>query len=351
MAGAKFSSRKGKLVNSRTDNLIFIIAEGADAHYGDMDRAKLMCRLALKSQANAIKFQHHLPDQEMLREIPTSSNMKEPLYDFLVKNALSIEQHVELSNYCKEIGIEYLCTPFSWAAAKELEDAIGPRMYKIGSGELTDLPTLEKIASFGKPMIVSTGMSEIWEIERTYNLLIDKVPQLILMNCTSAYPPTLGDVRLGVISKLQSLFPRALIGHSDHTNSIYTSIGAMSLGAKYIEKHVTVDEDLEGPDQLVSISFSELEKLVDASKIISNSLSAEKTLLESEKPIQAWARRSLVYLKNLNEGEKIKEGDIWGKRPGTGIPSANLNEYLGKTLSRGVSKDTLVSKEDFPKTE
>jgi N-acetylneuraminate synthase len=265
----------------------------------------------------------------------------------LVKNALSIEQHVSLSKYCLEIGIEYLCTPFSWQAAKDLEKYISPRMYKIGSGELTDTPTLLRIAEFGKPMIVSTGMSEIWEIEETYNALIDLVPTLVLMNCTSAYPPRLGDVRLGVISTLQERFPRAIIGHSDHTNSIYTSLGAVALGAKYIEKHVTVDSSLSGPDQDVSITFDELTELIEGVIIIAASLNKKKELLESEIEIQSWARRSLVYLRDMKAGYFLQADDIWGKRPGTGIPSKNYSQFVGKKLTRDVAENTLLTNQDF----
>ena len=126
----------------------YVIAEAADAHYGNLYRAKEMVVQAKKAGANAIKFQHHIPDAEMLRDIPRSRNMKEPLYDFLVKNALKIEQHMELSTFCKENNIDYLCTPFSLAAAIELEKNIDIPAYKIGSGEMLDHPTIKEIMKF-----------------------------------------------------------------------------------------------------------------------------------------------------------------------------------------------------------
>ena len=325
----------------------YLIAEAADAHYGDMERAKLMCRLAKKSGASAIKFQHHIPDEEMLPNIPMSRNMKEPLYDFLVKNSLTISQHVELSKYCSTLEIEYLCTPFSWKAAQELESFVSPKMYKIGSGELTDLPTLLLISDFKKPMIISTGMSEIDEIKETYDKLIDRVPFLVLMNCTSAYPPKLGDINLGFISEMKDLFPRAIIGHSDHTDNIFTSLGAIALDAKFVEKHVTVDRLLTGPDQTVSITFEEFEQLVIGAKILSESLGKTKKILDSEREIIQWARRSLVFLVDKKIGDLIVPGDIWGKRPGTGIPSKNIGEFYGRRLKKNVKANTLLNFEDL----
>lgn len=332
------------IINSKKP---YLIAEVADAHYGSVDRAKEMVDLALASGADAVKFQHHLPDEEMLKVVPQSKNMQEPLYDFLIKNALNIDQHVDIFNYCLNKGIQYLCTPFSLAAALELESNLNLPLYKIGSGELTDLPTLEKIATFGKPIILSTGMSLEYEIKESYDYLIERKVKLILMNCTSAYPPNISDLNLGYIKIMQEKFPKALIGHSDHTNEIFSSIVAMAYGAKVIEKHVTIDEQLLGPDSDVSITFSQFRQLSEASKIIERSISTEKILHESEKEIQKWARRSLVYLSEFKKGHVIQSGDIWGKRPGTGIPSKKYWDYLGRVLKTDVKKNTLVSDEDL----
>lgn len=324
-----------------------VIAEIADAHYGDLARAKEMARLAKEVGCDFAKFQHHLPKHEMLRVIPDSANMKEPLFDFLVKNALSIEQHVELARYCEQIGIEYLCTPFSREAAIELEERISPNLYKIGSGEMTDFPTLEIVAAFGKPMILSTGMSSISEIDETYEFILEKVPQLILMNCTSAYPPAASDIFLKFIPMMIQRYPKAIIGHSDHMPTIYTSLGAVALGARIVEKHVTIDSSLIGPDDSVSISFNDMKQLVLGIHEIDTASQTDKRVLESELPIQKWARRSLVYLKNLESGTVITSEDIWGKRPGTGVPSKYFSNFVGKKLKNSVYVDTLLSPDDF----
>ena len=161
-----------------------IIAEACDNHMGSLDTAFEMCRSAKLAGADFIKFQHHLADEEMLAETPMSDNFDEPLYDFLKKNALSLDDHVRLKKFCEEIEINYLCTPFSAKAAEELA-GIGVNMFKIGSGELRDLPTLKKIAKIGLPMILSTGMSTLEEIKDTAKFLNDQEVEFSFLNCVS----------------------------------------------------------------------------------------------------------------------------------------------------------------------
>lgn len=324
-----------------------IIAEVADAHYGDLGRAFAMIDAARLAGADVIKFQHHLPDEEMLRDIPMSKNMAEPLYEFLMRNALSVEQHALLKSHCDEVGIRYLCTPFSLAAARQLEQIVNPGWYKIGSGELTDIPTLLAIRSWGHPMILSTGMATIGEITETYNALASVGAPLTLMNCTSAYPPSYADVRLGFIAQMRKMFPLANIGHSDHTPTIDTAIGALSLGCTMVEKHVTIDHGLQGPDQSVSIDFAELSRLVVARDRLWEARGSIKEVLPSEEEIRVWARRSLVYLADFPAGHKLRQGDIWGKRPGTGVPSARLEEFIGRRLLRSVQGNTLLHEGDL----
>ena len=162
----------------------YIIAEASDNHMGDMGAAKEMCRLARLAGADCIKFQHHLPDEEMLPDVSTAERFDMPLYDFLKQHGLSLKQHKELMDYCRGIGIQYLCTPFSLKAAYEL-DALGVDAFKIGSGELTDIPTLVRIARLRKPMIISTGMSTPEEIRRTYDILCQADVPLAFTNCIS----------------------------------------------------------------------------------------------------------------------------------------------------------------------
>lgn len=324
----------------------FIIAEACDNHMGSINTAKEMCRQAKLAGCDCIKFQHHLPDEEMLPDVPMSSNFDIPLYDFLKLHALTLEQHIEIKKYCEEIGIIYLCTPFSYKAACELND-IGVNAFKIGSGEMTDIPTLIKIAEFGKPMIISTGMSTISEIKRTYLALNDISVPLAFTNCLSEYPPKYEDVNLGVINVMQKEFPSAIIGHSDHTPDLYTSFAAVAMGAKIIEKHVILDKKTPGPDQSVSIDFMDMYRLVDGIRKVELAMGNEKTVHCDEKSIRCWAFRSIVSTKKIKKGEIITQDMIWSKRPGTGIPSYKMNEIIGKVAVNNIDKNTLLTYEDF----
>lgn len=325
---------------------VYIIAEGCDNHMGNMDVAKEMCRQAKLSGADCIKFQHHLPDEEMLKDVPMSSNFDIPLYDFLKLNALTLDQHIELMNYCKEIGIQYLCTPFSLKAAYELNE-IGVDAFKIGSGEMTDIPSLIKIAELGKPMIISTGMSTLDEIQRTYDALTPIGTPIAFTNCLSEYPPKYEDVNLNVIGKMKEKFPLATIGHSDHTPDLYTCYAAVALGATIIEKHVILSKQIPGPDQSVSIDFHDLYNLCDGIHKIELSLGSDKIVHESEKSIREWAFRSIVTCCTIKKGQKIESDMIWSKRPGTGIPSHKMNEVIGKIATRDIEENVLLKYEDF----
>lgn len=325
---------------------VFVIAEGCDNHMGDLDTAKEMCRQAKLAGADCIKFQHHLPDEEMLKDVPMTSNFDIPLYEFLKLHALTLDQHVELMKYCKEIGIMYLCTPFSLKAAYELNE-IGVSAFKIGSGEMTDIPTLQAIAKLGKPMIVSTGMCNMEEIKGTYDALVEAGAEFAFTNCLSEYPPKYEDVNLGVIGRMREEFPEAIIGHSDHTPDLYTCYAAVALGASIIEKHVILSKQTPGPDQTVSIDFQDLYRLVDGIRKIELASGAEKVVHKNEEGIREWAFRSIVSLRPIKAGEVITQDMIWSKRPGTGIPSKQMPEVIGRTAVRDISQNVLLKWEDL----
>jgi N-acetylneuraminate synthase len=325
----------------------YIIAEGCDNHLGDLNTAKEMVTQAKNAGADAIKFQHHLADEEMLPGGPTSDNFDEPLYDFLKKYALSIDQHVVLKQFCDEVGITYLCTPFSWAAAQELDGAMDMPAYKIGSGEMTDIPSLLRIAELGRPMIISTGMSTFGEIERTYEALIPSGAPLALLNCVSEYPPAYEDLNIDVLSEMITRYPQAVIGHSDHTPDLYTCFAAVTLGASLIEKHVILDKGQKGPDQSVSIDFQDLANLVDGIRKIEASRGNVRSVHGREKAIRTWAFRSIVSTQLIPAKTKITQDMVWSKRPGTGIPSHQMDEVIGRTVSRDIATNTLLAWKDL----
>ena len=240
-----------------------------------------------------------------------------------------------------------MCTPFSYKAAEEMI-SIGLDSIKIGSGEMTDIPTLLKIANtFHLPMIVSTGMSTYEEIDRTYQALVGVNIPLALTYCVSEYPPVYEDMNLGSIATMIKRYPTAVIGHSDHTPDLYTSFAAVALGAKIVEKHVILDKRQPGPDQSVSIDFRDLANLVDGIRKIEASLGDEKIVHTREAPIRDWAFRSIVTTCQIIKGDIITGEMIWSKRPGTGIPARFRDQIIGRKAQRDIEKNVLLAWEDI----
>ena len=330
----------------KKNNYVYVIAEACDNHFGNLKKAYKMIELAKSSGADAIKFQHHIPDEEMLKKVPKSSNFDISLYEFLKKYALKINDHIKLFKYCKKVGIEYLCTPFSYKAALELEKFIKLDAYKIGSGELTDIPFISEVAKFRKTMIVSTGMSNLNEINYTLKFL-KKSKKIILMNCLSEYPPDYKDLNLGVIKILKKKYPKCIIGHSDHTGEIYSSFAAYTIGARVIEKHVTLNKKYKGPDQEVSIDFSDLKTLIEGLRLLENSFGSIKKVQNKEKQIRRWATRSIVTIKDIKKGENFTIKNLWTKRPGIGIPSKNLYKVIGKKSKKNIKANSLLKISDI----
>jgi N-acetylneuraminate synthase len=282
----------------------------------------------------------------MLPDVPMSDNFEEPLYEFLRKYALTIDAHSELMATCCELGIAYMCTPFSYRAAVELAE-LGIESFKIGSGELTDVPSLTRIAALGKPMLLSTGMATLEEIDGTVAVLRETRVPFGLMNCVSEYPPVYEDMNIGVIRVLKERYPELVVGHSDHTPDLYTSFAAVALGAQAIEKHIILDKAQPGPDRSVSIDIDDLRALVDGIRKVEVSLGSDKQVHGRERDIREWAHRSVVTLRPLAAGETIADGDVWTKRPGTGIPSRELPRVLGRTLRRDVAANALLAWDDL----
>jgi len=325
---------------------VYVIAEGCDNHLGDVAVAKEMALRAKLAGADAIKFQHHLPDEEMLPDVPMSSNFDVPLYEFLQRYALTLDEHADVQAYCRSIGIQYLCTPFSWKAAQELA-GLGVDAYKIGSGEMTDIPTLVRIAGLGKPMLVSTGMSTFEEIDRTYQALSSRGAELALFNCVSEYPPKYEDINLRVIDAMRARYPAAVIGHSDHTPDLFTAFAAVTLGACAVEKHVIIDKRQPGPDRMVSIDFPELAQLVDGIRKIEAALGSDKRVHDDERSIREWAFRSLVTTAPVAADEVLTDDKVWSKRPGTGIPAHRMDEVVGRRAARDLPANVLIAWDDL----
>lgn len=323
----------------------FIVMDACVNHNGKVEVAKKLAFSAKENGADAIKFQLHLPEKEMLKDVPQSYNFSEPLYKLLKRIALSVKDHEEITAYCQKIGITYLCTPFSREAA-DILDELGVVAFKTGSGELTNMPLLKHIAKKGKAMIVSTGMSKLQEITESVNMLKSLSVPLIITNCTSAYPTPYRYVNLNVIPRLKRMFD-VPVGHSDHSIGIYTGLGAVAVGACLIEKHFTFDKTQKGPDHKVSIEPHELKEMVKGVRIIEQAMGAEKKIWDNEKEIKDWARESVVSLCNIKKGSIITDNMVWVKRPGTGIPAKELENVIGAKARNNILAKTVIKWSDL----
>eukprot|EP00121_Abeoforma_whisleri_P012257 Awhi_evm1s11306 len=233
----------------------------------------------------------------------------------------------------------YMCTPFSRAAADRL-NAMGVQAYKIGSGECNNYPLIKHVASFGKPIILSTGMNTIESVNPAVQIMRDAKVPFALLHCTSMYPTPYKDVRLGGIQELQEAFPDCIVGLSDHSLGNWTCFGAVSLGARILEKHFTSDKTWPGPDVPISIDPRELKELIDGSKACFEALGGSKGILEGELPCIAFAYATVVTIEDIKAGEEFTMKNIWVKRPGTGeILAGEFETLLGKKSTVDLKKD------------
>lgn len=320
-----------------------VIAEIAANHQGDFALAKKMIQVAAANGADAVKFQLHIVEDEMLKVLPPWENLDEPLWDLLVRTHFTPEQHKELMRYCEMQGVKYLCTPFSRAAADILED-LGVDMFKTGSGELTNTPLQRHIAQKGTPAIVSTGMSTWDEIQETVEVWKKAGTPFMLTHCISAYPAPYASTNLGVIPQMMDRF-RVPVGLSDHSLGPYTCFGAVPLGAALFEKHFTLDRWMKGPDHEASIEPAGLQELSKGSAAIFEALGMERKVFEEERQVRAWAHHSVVTTRPIKKGEKLSAQNVWVKRPGPGkdgIPAKSYDAVLGKVAKRALPRDQQV---------
>jgi sialic acid synthase SpsE len=323
----------------------FVIAEAGINHNGDPTIAAELVEAAAAAGADAIKFQTHFPEHEMLKGGATAAYVGESLFDLLTRTALSKEAHVQMRELALRKGIVFLSTPFSREAADFLE-SIGVPAYKTGSGELTNIPLQRHIARKGKPMIVSTGMSTPEEIDATVGALREEHAQFALMHCTSTYPTPYEHVQLGCVAGLQAKYG-VPVGFSDHTLGTAVSVAAVASGANLFEKHFTASRSLPGPDQQGSMEPKELAALVKDIRAIEKSLGATKKIQPGEQDVRNMALHSVVTIRDVAAGATIGSDDVWVKRPGTGIPARQLGDVIGKTAKRAMTRDSLVRWEDL----
>ncbi len=323
-----------------------VIPEIGINHEGSLETAKLMAFSAHKAGARLIKHQTHIVEDEMSHDakkvIP--GNSKDSIYDIMARCALSENEERELMDYTQSLGMVFLSTPFSRAAADRLEK-FGVMAYKIGSGELNNYPLIKHVASFGKPMIVSTGMNGIDDIKQAVNILEDSGVDYALMHTTNLYPTPPELVRLGAMQEIMREFPGVPVGLSDHTTTNTACISAMALGAKIVERHYTDRKERSGPDIVCSMDERELSELLTAARNITKMLGGKKEKAQQEQITADFAFASVVTIKPVKKGEAFTESNIWVKRPGTGeIHAREYSGILGRKSACDIESDTQLKR-------
>ena len=325
-----------------------IIAEAGVNHNGSLTLAKKLVDSAVWAGADYIKFQTFKSSSTV------SSSAKKAKYQYqnnednetqqemLQKLELSFEEFAELSDYCKLSGIGFLSTAFDFESIDLLEQLDVP-IWKIPSGEITNLPYLRKIAKLNKPIILSTGMSTMEDIGNALEVIQNHSDSdVTVLHCTSAYPTPFEDVNLLAMNTIGKTFD-IKVGYSDHTKGIVIPISATSLGASVIEKHFTLDNSMEGPDHKASLEPEELKNMVDAIGKVSKSLGdGIKKVTASEKDNAELVRKSIVAKNNIQKGEVFSENNLTTKRPGTGISPMQWNDLLGRSATKDYKKDELI---------
>ena len=317
-----------------------VIAEIGINHDGSFEKAKQMVNDAYENGAECVKFQCHIVDDEMIPNDVIPSNATESIWNIMKRCSFSEEQEIALKKYAEDLGMIYLNTPFSRAAADRL-DKMDICAYKIGSGECNNFPLVSHIASFSKPVILSTGMNDMDSISKSVDILKKANIDYAIMHVTSMYPTPYDKVRLNVITQLKEKFPDTIIGLSDHSFRNYTCFAAISLGASILEKHFTSDKNWSGPDIPISITPEELKDLIVGSKAIFNSLNGKKNILDGEKETAKFAYASIVTTNDIEKGDYFSTDNIWVKRPGTGqIKAEFFDDILNKKSSKNIKKNS-----------
>jgi sialic acid synthase SpsE len=322
-----------------------VIPEIGINHNGSLLVAKEMVTAAHEAGARIIKHQTHIVEDEMSHVaksvIPGNADIS--IYEIMSRCALSEKDERELMRYTESLGMVFLSTPFSRAAADRLEK-FGVQAYKIGSGELNNYPLIEHISKFGKPMIISTGMNNIESVKKAVDILDKHNIDFALMHTTNLYPTRPEWVRLGAMQELMNAFPGIPCGLSDHTINNHSCIAAMALGASLVERHFTDNMNRQGPDVVCSMDKDQLTELLQAAKEVPLMLGGKKEAIPEEQVTINFAFASVVSIKAIRKGDEFTKDNLWVKRPGTGeILAEKYESLLGKKASCDIDKDTQIS--------
>ncbi len=326
---------------------VYIIAEAGVNHNGSFEHACRLVDAAKAAGVDCIKFQTFRSENLVSHSTRKAEYQKAATgegsqIDMLKKLELSYEEFLALKDYCDKVGICFLSTPFDLDSIEFL-NSIDMPFWKIPSGEVTNYPYLVAIAKTGKPVVMSTGMCDMEEVREALNVLRDNgTKEIKLLHCNTEYPTPFEDVNLRAMQTLREEFGLE-VGYSDHTKGIEVPVAAVALGATMIEKHFTLDRNMEGPDHKASLEPDELEKMVSSIRNIEEALgNGDKTPSPSEKKNITVARKSIIAAKHIKAGESLTTENITVKRPGTGISPMRWNEVLGTKAVRDFEEDELI---------
>lgn len=326
-----------------------VVAEIGINHGGDLEVAKAMVAAARSAGCEMVKHQTHFVEDEMTDEAKRifPPNAKKSIWDVMEECALTRDEELTLKQYAESLGMIYISTPFSRSAADFLHE-IGVPAFKIGSGECDNLPLIEHIATFGKPIIMSTGMQTIEGISRSVNILEKSGVSYALLECTNLYPSPPEIVSLRGVTELKEAFPNAVVGFSDHSIGSEMAAASVALGACILERHFTDTRYRQGPDISCSMDPPELRRLIQLSKEIHVACRNRKERTSSEEDVYRFARSSLVADRDLRAGSIIGCDDIWARRPGTGeLSGSDFDVVIGRKVLRDVSRNTQLSWSDL----
>jgi len=326
---------------------VLIIAEAGVNHNGDVTIAKRLVDEAVKCGADIVKFQTFNPKKlaskfaDMADYQKENLGVVEPQEVMLSKLTLKKEEYIELADYCKKKGIGFLSTPFESESMHFLESI--QDIWKIPSGEITNYPFLVDVAKTGKDVILSTGMSTLEEVEAALDLLKENGSgKITLLHCTTNYPTPMQDVNLRAMLTMKKQFG-VEVGYSDHTQGIEVPIAAVAMGASVIEKHFTLDRNMEGPDHKASLEPAELNAMIRAIRNIEMALGdGVKVPSESEKANIGVVRKSIIAARHISSGEEFTEENLTTKRPGNGINPMRWREVIGTKAKRDFEEDELI---------
>jgi len=345
---------EGKIIGKNYP--VFLIAEAGVNHNGSLNLAKKIIDEAAEAKVDAIKFQTFITEDLILKEIPkveyqkSKSTDDEDFFHMIKKYELSQKEFQEIKTYCSKKKIIFLSTPFDRISVEWLEELDIPA-YKVGSGDITNFPLLKLICSKKKPIFLSTGMASMEEVKQTVDYIKKNgIEDLIIFQCTTNYPASLEEINLNVIDSFKREFPNILLGFSDHSLGIEASIGAVTKGVKVIEKHITLDKSMEGPDHKASLNPKEMRQWIISIRNIEKALgSYEKNPSRNELEIAKIARKSIVSARDINKGDILTSENITTKRPGMGIPPIEYFTIIKKKVKakRFIPINTLINRDDL----